>query len=730
MRTCLVLFFLGALVACGDSSPVDQPDASVIADTTSNQDTLEPDVQVEQCGDGVAQLSPCDDGNPCTEDDKCFDGKCVGAQKACDDGNVCTDDSCEVPTGCKHVPNKERVCDDGNMCTSVDSCVDGACVGKPMTLTECDDGNVCTKNDVCEEGKCLGEPHVCNDFNTCTKDFCDPDHPMANELNCVHQAIQVSCDDLDECTENDACIRGECLGDIVVDKPCVDGSLCTDDGKCQEDGSCIGSGKICNDNNPCTLDTCEADDGCLFTPDVDAPCDDGDLCTIIDLCQADGSCTGSTKCLPKTPCEVVECVAETGECITTPKDCNDNNPCTSEECKTNLGCVYTNVTDPCNDGVKCTINDTCQDGLCFGEAKECDPANDTECEANLCNENSGECEATYLDGEPCADGDYCTKEDVCSKGFCVGIPKTCSDGDPCTDDYCVGDTGECVNEEIPTGCEDIAWDRTNVYRDLMGLEPLLNNEHIKNAALAHCKYYVNNYNEVYKGTGLSPHNEAEGYDGFTGVGFGERMASAGFTNDMGWAMFEVMHFIYDEEKSVDEWMASLYHRIPFIVPLAKSMGYGAATKANTSSCDTIDFAGGNGKASYDQMVIPFPVDGMQNVPTWWPGNESPQPPLPPGEVYPSGPIITVTMGSQNAWPSVSLTSSEIFDTDGNTVPHVANDPQSDPDLCCGVVTLYPVKPLDTFTTYTVQVEYSKNNKPGSIEWTFTTGNGDSVHYLD
>jgi hypothetical protein len=264
----------------------------------------------------------------------------------------------------------------------------------------------------------------------------------------------------------------------------------------------------------------------------------------------------------------------------------------------------------------------------------------------------------------------------------------------------------------------------------MGLESLLNNETIKNAALAHCKYYVKHYKEVYQEGGLSPHSEAEGYDGFTGAGFGQRMATAGFTDEMGWPMFEVMHFIYDEEKSVDDWVSSLYHRIPFIVPLAKSMGYGQATKANTSSCDTIDFAGGDGQNSFNQLIIPFPIDGMQNVPVHWGGNESPQPPLPVGEIYPSGPIITLTLGSKNAWPGVSLKTSEIFDNLGNTIEHVASDPQSDPDLCCGVLTLYPVEPLDTFTTYTVQVKYSKNNNIGEYEWTFTTGDGSSTHYLD
>ena len=46
----------------------------------------------------------------------------------------------------------------------------------------------------------------------------------------------------------------------------------------------------CDDSNVCTADTCDPSDGCKHI-NVFAACDDNDLCTVSDLCQA-GSCQG------------------------------------------------------------------------------------------------------------------------------------------------------------------------------------------------------------------------------------------------------------------------------------------------------------------------------------------------------------------------------------------------------------------------------------------------------
>ena len=46
--------------------------------------------------------------------------------------------------------------------------------------------------------------------------------------------------------------------------------------------------------------------------------------------------------------------------------CNDNNVCTTDAFNAATGCVYTNVSGPCDDGSACTTGDTCSDGTCVG----------------------------------------------------------------------------------------------------------------------------------------------------------------------------------------------------------------------------------------------------------------------------------------------------------------------------------------------------------------------------
>ena len=102
---------------------------------------------------------------------------------------------------------------------------------------------------------------------------------------------------------------------------------------------CYDSASACNDNNPCTDDTCDAS-GCVHTNNT-APCDDANFCTSPDLC-ADGMC------IPGQP-----------------TNCDDFNPCTDDSCGP-TGCVHTNNNAPCDDGVACTEPDLCDGGTCVG----------------------------------------------------------------------------------------------------------------------------------------------------------------------------------------------------------------------------------------------------------------------------------------------------------------------------------------------------------------------------
>ncbi len=66
--------------------------------------------------------SACDDGNPCTANDVCWDGVCSGEPVDCDDGDDCTVDTCDPLTGCAHTLfdcDADGVCDWDDNCVSV-----------------------------------------------------------------------------------------------------------------------------------------------------------------------------------------------------------------------------------------------------------------------------------------------------------------------------------------------------------------------------------------------------------------------------------------------------------------------------------------------------------------------------------------------------------------------------------------------------------------------------------
>ena len=159
------------------------------------------------------------------------------------------------------VPN----CDDGNVCTlntfdrELRACVN---VDAEDGLV-CDDNNACTENTRCSSGQCVGTPLSCVDDIECTVDTCNP------EVGCEFVPVNARCDDGEPCTQD----------------------ICGDNG-CE------------NPNEPpatvCELNGCESIGLCFFgactlqdVPDG-IPCEDGDLCTTDDTCQA-GECTSGPR---------------------------------------------------------------------------------------------------------------------------------------------------------------------------------------------------------------------------------------------------------------------------------------------------------------------------------------------------------------------------------------------------------------------------------------------------
>src|SRR5262249_14887941 len=101
-------------------------------------------------------------------------------------------------------------------------------------------------------------------------------------------------------------------------------------------------------------------------------------------CPADVTAPNGTSCSDGNACNGVE-TCQSGSCtVGTPLACNDGNPCTDDSCDAATGCVFTNNTAPCSDGVACT-NDVCTNGVCVSTSA-CP-------QGQTCNSGTGACES-------------------------------------------------------------------------------------------------------------------------------------------------------------------------------------------------------------------------------------------------------------------------------------------------------------------------------------------------
>lgn len=325
----------------GNTTPGDgcssscQTECTVVADCPATANVcLTAVCSAGVCG-FVSNTAPCDDGNPCTLNDVCSAGACVGTAKPCSDGNPCTNDLCDVNTGsCDYVANTAS-CSDGDPCTVGDACNAGACQSgtaapscddnNPCTTdscqpgvgcvhavaptgTACDDNNLCTNNDVCTAGVCIGTSITCpSDGNVCTTEICNP------TTGCDFVPNTAACNDANPCTLNDVC----------------------------SGGVCNGTQKNCSDGNPCTNDLCDISTGGCYQEANTASCSDGNPCTVGDVCSA-GVCQSGA----------------------TPLSCDDGNILTYDSCEPASGCTHSYFDPTCTDGNPCTVADHWENGVC------------------------------------------------------------------------------------------------------------------------------------------------------------------------------------------------------------------------------------------------------------------------------------------------------------------------------------------------------------------------------
>ncbi len=173
-------------------------------------------------------------------------------------------DDIELLSSCQpRTCDSDEACDDG-LGATVDTCLDGFCHYDASL-------EACATHDDCDNG------------SNCTADYCDE-----LTLTCIHQDLGTCCTVDADCIDTFVCTQDTCVTTgpepycgHVWDTFCCDNT---------EDGTPL----FCDDNNPCTIDSCpepggtcvnEPIPGCCVT---DADCDDGSDCTA-DVC-AGGMC--------------------------------------------------------------------------------------------------------------------------------------------------------------------------------------------------------------------------------------------------------------------------------------------------------------------------------------------------------------------------------------------------------------------------------------------------------
>jgi len=482
----------------------------------------------DQGGSWQPRTGPCDDGNPCTLDDRCQDGACIPGQNVClcaqnqdcaiyEDDNRCngtlTCDTTRVPHVCVVDPATVVSCDPSNDRPCLANRCDpatGTCAMTPVDEEgTCDDGDPCTRDDRCRQGSCQGTAYACDDGLACTADACDGTGGCTHELlpyfcRITNAPGSVVCVAQGENPEGDPCRSCDPRQDpeawTFTNAPCDDGDPCTAGDVCV-DGACLGNPYLCDDGLDCTAESCDGFGGCEVTL-VEG------FCVIAGACFRDGDLDPANPCLscdpaanPRewtpnhlscedgNPCTTGEvCVG--GSCRATgSRSCEDGNPCTDDWCDPAVpgGCVSQPNTRPCDDGNPCTVGDVCDQGSCMAgpiqacqcqddadcpddgdlcngrpicyrgvypyqclidpsTVVDCDGSQDTACRQNRCVPATGLCEPTPVrQGEVCDDGEACTAGDRCLDGTCTGTAYACDDLLDCTADACRGD-GTCRHD--------------------------------------------------------------------------------------------------------------------------------------------------------------------------------------------------------------------------------------------------------------------------------------------
>lgn len=384
--------------SCDGTSP-DCPEDVVRPETVECREAAG-DCDVAEYCDGAEPLCPSDELQPLTLECRAAVGMCDAAEY-CDEVNVdCPADGVQpeatVCRAASDVCDVEELCDGINKTCSADA-VAPATTECRASEGDCDPGELCNGSD-----------------KACPPDGLEPETTICREAT-------GDCDLAEYCDGEDRDCPGDALK--ILDTECRPSA-----GGCDVVETCDG------ENPDCPPD--------VVKPDTDVCREADGVCDISEYCDGTGATCPANAVEPPT----VQCRPSEDECDAA-EFCDGANP----DCP--FDAVIPDGTLCSSDGIFCTGEEECRDGVCSSPGNPCPEPPTCDEDNDIC----GACGDGIISLEEICDPGFPLLDHCCDPGDCTWVlpdlpdpQEVCSGAPECRADVCDG-SGECLVIDEPAG---------------------------------------------------------------------------------------------------------------------------------------------------------------------------------------------------------------------------------------------------------------------------------------
>jgi hypothetical protein len=311
----------------------------------------------------------------------------------------------------------------GGACSATAPCISGTCVDGVCcntTATSCGTCSAC--NVPGSVGTCAPTPSgsACTGTNLCLQTYsCD------GAGSCVGSNPLV-CTASDQCHVAGTCANGACSNPAAPDGTACSTSKCTTGDVCHGGICSPGTAVSCDDGNPCTVDTCDANLGCQHTPG-----NAGTVCrAAAGACDVAATCSGaSATCPPNGFLPATTTCRPAGGACDLPELCTGSSAACPADAKVAAGTVCHTAAGVCDTSQSCDgTNNACpadvlqptsvqcrapscsagvatQAAFCTGAATACPAVTTAQCGLFVCGATT--CLSTCTSVYDCATSAYC-----------------------------------------------------------------------------------------------------------------------------------------------------------------------------------------------------------------------------------------------------------------------------------------------------------------------------------